>query len=42
MKKRINAIENDEINDYLKKRVIVLTPEEILFLSKEINLILTD
>jgi len=42
MKKRINAIEDDEINDYLKKRVIVLTPEEILFLSKEINSILTD
>ena len=42
MKKRINAIEDDEINDYLKKRVIVLTPEEILFLSEDINLILTD
>ena len=42
MKKRINEIEDDEINDYLKKRVIVLHPEEILFLSKEINSILKD
>ncbi|MBQ2635443.1 MAG: 16S ribosomal RNA methyltransferase A [Methanobrevibacter sp.] len=42
MKGRINEIENDEINEYLKRRVITLHPEEILFLSKEINPILTD
>lgn len=42
MKRRINEIEDDEINDYLKKRVIVLHPEEILFLSKEFNSILED
>ena len=42
MKKRINEIEDNKINDYLKKRVIVLHPEEILFLSKEINSILKD
>lgn len=40
MKRRMNEIEDDEINDYLKKRVIVLNPEEILFLSKKINSIL--
>ena len=40
MKKRISEIENDEINEYLKRRVITLQPEEILFLSKEINPIL--
>ncbi|WP_407412888.1 16S rRNA (adenine(1518)-N(6)/adenine(1519)-N(6))-dimethyltransferase RsmA [Methanobrevibacter sp.] len=42
MKKRINEIQDNEINDYLKKRVIVLHPEEILFLSKEMNSILKD
>ena len=42
MKRRINEIEDNEINDYLKKRVIVLHPEEILFLSKEFNSILED
>ena len=42
IKKRINEIEDDEINDYLKKRVITLNPNEILFLSKEMNSILTD
>lgn len=40
MKNKINSIENDEINEYLKKRVTVISPEEILFLSKELNLIL--
>ena len=37
LKKRLNAIESDEINDYLSKRVIALTPEEILKISKELN-----
>ena len=42
MKKRMNDIESEEINDYLKKRVTVVSPEEILFLSNEINSILSD
>jgi len=42
MKKRMNDIESEEINDYLKKRVTVVSPEGILFLSKEINSILSD
>ena len=40
LKKRIGSVESEKINEYLKKRVIVLSPEEILFLSKEINSIL--
>ena len=42
MKNRINSIESDEIENYLKQRVITLTPEEILFLSKEINPIINN
>ena len=42
MKNRINSIESDEIENYLKQRVIALTPEEILFLSKEINPIINN
>ncbi len=42
MKNKINSIENDELNEYLKKRVIAINPEEILFLSKELNLILNE
>ncbi len=42
IKKRLNDIENDKLNDYLKKRVIVLTPEEILFISKELNPLFND
>ena len=37
LKKRLNSIESDELNDYLSKRVVVLTPEEILYISKELN-----
>ncbi|MDO5859321.1 16S rRNA (adenine(1518)-N(6)/adenine(1519)-N(6))-dimethyltransferase RsmA [Methanobrevibacter sp.] len=37
LKDRLNRIESDELNDYLSKRVITLKPEEILFLSKELN-----
>lgn len=37
LKKRLNAIEDGELNDYLSKRVVVLSPEEILHLSKELN-----
>jgi 16S rRNA (adenine1518-N6/adenine1519-N6)-dimethyltransferase len=42
MKNKINSIENEEIKEYLKKRVIAIEPEEILFLSKELNLILSE
>ncbi len=42
MKEKINQIEDDEINEYLKKRVIAINPEEILFLSKEMNSILNE
>ncbi|MBP3790834.1 MAG: 16S ribosomal RNA methyltransferase A [Methanobrevibacter sp.] len=37
LKKRLNDIEDDELNDYLSKRVIVLKPEEILEVSKKLN-----
>ncbi len=37
LKKRLNAIEDDELNEYLSKRVVELTPEEILFLSEKLN-----
>ena len=42
MKKRLNAIESEKINKKKKKRVTVVSPEEILFLSREINPILND
>ncbi|WP_406535543.1 16S rRNA (adenine(1518)-N(6)/adenine(1519)-N(6))-dimethyltransferase RsmA [Methanobrevibacter sp.] len=42
MKKRMNEIESDELNEYLKKRVVVVSPEEILTLSKQLNSILND
>ena len=42
MKKRLNAIEDEKLTDYLTKRVVVLTPEEILFVSKELNPIFND
>ena len=37
LKKRLNSIEDDNINEYLSERVIVLRPEEILMLSKNLN-----
>ena len=37
LKKRLNGIEDDELNEYLSKRVVELTPEEILILSKKLN-----
>ena len=40
MKNKINSIENDDINEYLKKRVVAIEPEEILYLSGEMNRIL--
>ena len=42
MKEKINNIEFEEINEYLTKRVIAIAPEEILFLSKELNSILSE
>ncbi len=40
MKKCMNEIEDEKLNEYLKERVVAITPEEILFLSKELNSIL--
>ncbi len=42
IKEKINNIDSEEINEYLKKRVISINPEEILFLSRELNLILNE
>lgn len=37
LKRRLNAIEDEKINDYLSERVIVLTPEEILEVSRNLK-----
>lgn len=37
LKQKLNSIEDDELNEYLSKRVVALTPEEILKLSRELN-----
>ena len=37
LKKRLNDIDDERIEEYLKKRVVVLAPEEILFLSQKLN-----
>jgi 16S rRNA (adenine1518-N6/adenine1519-N6)-dimethyltransferase len=37
LKKRLNEIEDEKIEDYLKKRVVVLDPEEILFISQKLK-----
>ncbi|MBQ2665369.1 16S rRNA (adenine(1518)-N(6)/adenine(1519)-N(6))-dimethyltransferase RsmA [Methanobrevibacter sp.] len=37
LKKRLNGIDDERIVEYLKKRVVVLAPEEILFLSQKLN-----
>ncbi len=42
LKKRLNDIESDELNEYLSQRVISLTPEEILYISKELNPIFSE
>ena len=42
MKKRMNEIESEQLEEYLKKRVVVVSPEEILSLSKQLNSILND
>lgn len=40
MKEKINTIDDEKLNEYLKLRVVAVKPEEILFLSKELNSIL--
>ena len=42
MKSRLNNIDDDKLEEYLTKRVIVLTPEEILYISKELNPLFND
>ena len=37
LKRRLNEIDDERIEEYLKKRVVVLTPEEILFVSQKLN-----
>ena len=32
--------EDEKLNEYLKNRVVAITPEEILFLSKQLNSLL--
>ncbi len=34
LKKRLNSIEDEKLNEYLKMRVVMLAPEEILHISK--------
>ena len=41
MKEKLNNITSPELEDYLSKRVTVLTPEEILSISQELNNVLT-
>ena len=40
IRKCMNEIEDEKLNQYLKERVVAITPEEILFLSKALNSIL--
>ncbi|MBR3156668.1 MAG: 16S ribosomal RNA methyltransferase A [Methanobrevibacter sp.] len=37
LKKRLNDIDDEKLEEYLKKRVVVLSPEEILLISKKLN-----
>ena len=37
LKKRLNEIEDEKMENYLKKRVVVLEPEEILFISQQLK-----
>ena len=37
LKRRLNEIDDEEILEYFKKRVVVLTPEEILMISQKLN-----
>ena len=42
LKKRLNTIDDERLVEYLKMRVVVLTPEEILYISKKLNLIFVE
>ena len=42
LKQRLNEIEDEKLNEYLTRRVITLTPEEILYVSKELNPIFSE
>ena len=42
LKKRLNAIDDERLVEYLKMRVVMLTPEEILYISKKLNLIFVE
>ena len=42
MKRRMNEIESEQLEECLKKRVVTISPEEILALSKQLNSILND
>ena len=37
LKNRLNDIDDERLEEYLKMRVVMLTPEEILFISKKLN-----
>ena len=37
LKRNLNEIEDEKLIEYLKKRVVVLDPEEILFISRELK-----
>ena len=37
LKRNLNEIEDERLIEYLKKRVVVLDPEEILFISRELK-----
>lgn len=37
LKKRLNDIDDERMEEYLKRRVVVLSPEEILFISQKLN-----
>ncbi len=37
MKKALNSIDDEKVEEYLRMRVVALSPEEILFLSGKIN-----
>ena len=37
LKRKLNEIEDETLEEYLKKRVVVLSPEEILFISQKLN-----
>lgn len=37
LKRRLNDIDDEKLEEYLKKRVVVISPEEILLISKKLN-----